>query len=409
MSNAGAAASSALRILIVDDDATYREYLRYHVGAEWSDAVVDEHAPHGAKPGAASFAPGSYDLILLGHPLEGETGFEWLTGLKARPRCPPVVVFASPSNELLAVDALKAGASSFFPKQQLDHARLAQTLRCELETSGRLGALPEPLDAPDSPLPRGYRYVEKLHSGEIASVFLAAGPSDERIALKVIRCDSDSGTGYLFERFLQEYELIARLHHPNVVAIHDLGITDDRAFIAMEYLANGRLSDRIGQLAPSDIVPCMYQLASGLRVVHGAGVLHRDLKPTNVMFRDDHTLALIDFGLAKRIELGAVVTDTGRIFGTPYYMSPEQGHADYVDERSDIYSLGCIFYEMLTGRRPFMAHSAMGVIYKHSHAPRPELGDAHARFRPLLERMMAVEPDERPQSAAELLDEIASL
>lgn len=409
MSSGRSAASPALRFLVVDDDAKYRELLRYHVGAEWPDAHVDEHAPQGAQPGAASIAPGSYDLILLGHPLRHETGFEWLEGLRARPRCPPVVVFASPSNELLAVDALKAGASSFFPKQPLSHARLAQTLRCELETAGRLGPAREPLDTSDSSLPRGYRYLETLHAGELASVFRVEGPLGVPIALKVIRCGADSGTGYLFERFLQEYELIARLYHPNVVRIHDLGVTDDRAFIAMEYLASGRLSDHIGQLPPGDVVPCMYQIASGLRAVHGAGVLHRDLKPTNIMFRDADTVALIDFGLAKCIELGAAITDTGRIFGTPYYMSPEQGHADRIDERSDIYSLGCIFYEMLTGRRPFTARSAMGVIYKHSHAERPPLGDGHARFEPLLERMMAVEPDARPQSASALLDEIAAL
>lgn len=398
-----------MRFLIIDDDATYREYLRHHVGAEWPDAVFDEHAPDGAKPAEARFALASYDLILLGHPLAGERGFEWLEGLRARSGCPPIIVFASPSDELMAVDALKGGAASFFPKNGIRHARLAQTIRCELEGAGRFAPRQAPLDGFATALPRGYRYVETLHTGELASVFLAAGPLGERIALKILRCDTDAGETLLFERFLQEYELIARLHHPNVVAIHDLGITDDRAFIAMEYLPCGRMSDRIGRIEPRDIVPYMYQLASALRVIHGAGVLHRDVKPTNIMFRDEHTLALIDFGLAKRVELGAEITNTGRIFGTPYYMSPEQGHGEPVDARSDIYSLGCIFYEMLTGRRPFTGRSAMGVIYKHSHAARPDLGEEHARFRPLLGRMMAVDPAERPQSAAELVYEIAAL
>src|SRR5690606_13548858 len=103
------------------------------------------------------------------------------------------------------------------------------------------------------------------------------------------------------------------------------------------------------------------QIASALAAIHEASVLHRDLKPANIMFRDDGTLALIDFGLAKSMALEAAITGTGQIFGTPYYMSPEQGHAEPTDRRSDIYSLGCIFYEMLTGARPFTASSPMGV------------------------------------------------
>lgn len=400
----------ALRFLVIDEDPTYRELLRYHVGVEWPRAHIEERAPCDARPDDPRLVLGSYDMVLLGHPLDGEDGLEWLGRLKDDARCPPVIVFAASSDALLAVDALKAGAASFFPKDDLDHARLAKTLRCELEAAGRVGPRLEPLDAPGSALPRGYTYLETLHSGELASVFLAEGPEARRIALKVIRCDPDSGIEYLLERFLQEYEAIARIHHPNVVRIYDLGISDDRAFIAMEYLPGGRMSERIGRdLGSADVVPYMYQLASALRVTHGAGVLHRDLKPANVMFRDRDTLALIDFGLAKRVELAAVITDTGRIFGTPFYMSPEQGHADTVDARADIYSLGCIFYEMLTGRRPFSGRSAMGLIYKHSHAPRPELGDEHARFRDLLGRMMAIDPAERPQSAAELLYEIAAL
>ena len=121
------------------------------------------------------------------------------------------------------------------------------------------------------------------------------------------------------------------------------------------------------------------------------------------MFRDDGSLALIDFGLAKQMRLHAAITGTGQIFGTPYYMSPEQGHAEPTDERSDLYSLGCIFYEMLTGERPFTASSPMGVIYRHAHAPRPRLARALTHFQPVLDRLLAVDRFERYQSAGELL------
>jgi serine/threonine protein kinase len=133
------------------------------------------------------------------------------------------------------------------------------------------------------------------------------------------------------------------------------------------------------------------------------------LKPGNIMFRDASTLALIDFGLAKQMKLRAAITGAGQIFGTPFYMSPEQGHAEPADERSDIYSLGCIFYEMLTGQRPFTAPSAMGVIYKHAHAPRPRLGDKLRALQPTLGGMFAARPDDRYQSVAELLADLEAI
>jgi serine/threonine protein kinase len=151
------------------------------------------------------------------------------------------------------------------------------------------------------------------------------------------------------------------------------------------------------------------QIGAALAAIHGAGVLHRDLKPANIMFRDDGSLALIDFGLAKEMRLHAAITGAGQIFGTPYYMSPEQGHAEPTDERSDLYSLGCIFYEMLMGQRPFTASTPMGVIYRHAHAPRPRLPRALTQFQPILDRLLAIDRSERYQSAEELNAALADL
>jgi serine/threonine protein kinase len=127
------------------------------------------------------------------------------------------------------------------------------------------------------------------------------------------------------------------------------------------------------------------------------------------MFRDDDSIALIDFGLAKTMRLEAALTGKGQIFGTPYYMSPEQGHAEAVDARADLYSLGCVFFEMLTGYRPFTGPTAMGVIYQHANAARPRLNQALARFQPLLDKLMAVDPEARWQSAQSLLAGIDAL
>ena len=144
-------------------------------------------------------------------------------------------------------------------------------------------------------------------------------------------------------------------------------------------------------------------MARALQAIHAVGVLHRDLKPANVMLREDGTVALIDFGLAKQLHLDQEITETGEIFGTPYYMSPEQGHADQVDERSDIYSLGVLFYEMICKEKPYTATSPMAVIYKHSHSPLPQLDGQKRVFQDMLDRMLAKDPRHRFQSAEEVL------
>jgi len=216
--------------------------------------------------------------------------------------------------------------------------------------------------------------------------------------------DLSEGLG-AFDRFLQEYELIAGLDHPGVVRIYDLGISDDHAHIAMEYLSGGNLRERMAEgISEERAVSYLKQLSAALEEIHRVGILHRDLKPGNVMFRDDDTLAIIDFGLAKRLRLDAEITGSGEIFGTPYYMSPEQGHADPVDARSDVYSLGVMFYEMLTGDKPFRANNAMGIIYQHTHAPIPALPEAQAQFMPLVEGMLAKRPDDRLQSAQAVVE-----
>ncbi len=137
------------------------------------------------------------------------------------------------------------------------------------------------------------------------------------------------------------------------------------------------------------------------------GVLHRDLKPGNIMLREGGTVALIDFGLSKDAALALDVTDTGTIFGTPHYMSPEQGHAESIDERSDLYSLGVILFEMLTGEKPFRAENPMAIVYKHRKEAVPQLPAQFADVQPVLERLLAKLPADRFADASEAAQALA--
>jgi serine/threonine-protein kinase PpkA len=172
----------------------------------------------------------------------------------------------------------------------------------------------------------------------------------------------------------------------------------------MEHFPAGDLRERMkAPLSGPVALDYLRQIASSLEAIHSVGVLHRDLKPANIMLRGDGSVCLIDFGLAKANAFDVDLTGAREIFGTPYYMSPEQGHAEPIDARSDLYSLGVIFYEMLTGRKPYKGHSAMEVIYKHRRAALPAVPPQFQEFEAILHRLLAKSPNDRFQTARELL------
>jgi len=254
---------------------------------------------------------------------------------------------------------------------------------------------------------QGYRVVSKIGFGGSSVVYLAERESDkQQVVLKILNASADVDEP-LNQRFVQEFDIISSIDHPSVVKIYDRGFSGRHAYIAMEYFPGGTLAEIIASgLTERQAVSLLAQAANALREIHNRGIIHRDIKPGNLMARADGSIALADFGIAKRLGDSFERKRQGELYGTPYYISPEQIEGSPATTQSDIYSLGVIFYEMLTSKRPFEAESVSELIAMHVSAARPKLPEALADYQGLLNRMLAVAPRDRYKSADELLEAI---
>jgi CheY-like chemotaxis protein len=439
-------------MLVVDRDAKYREWLRLHLGIVCPDAAIGAIDLTEFEPWSALVTSRECDVLLLAasfgsSPEDPDAhGLELLRRLRTRNIASAVIALADDGNELTAVRALQLGAADYVPKRLLTPERLKTSVRvalrrieqrvarrlADLAHTGQsialdapaqrepaepadaagpadVAAAPPAQDSDTPPVIPGYSIEKKIGESEKAVVYLAASSAlGTDVALKVSRTSREpSAERQALER---EYKAILAIRHPAVVRIHDYGIEHGLEYLAMEYFPRGDLKARMYfGVTEGETLRYVEQIAAALSVVHGAGLLHRDLKPPNVMLRESDEIALIDFGLARTLDGACHSTRTGVLRGSPYYMSPEQALGEELDSRSDLYSLGVIYHEMLTGKKPFTGSSAMEVLQQHVNAPPPQLPLSLSRHTAVLSRLLAKRREDRFNTADEVIEAAARL
>jgi serine/threonine protein kinase len=293
-------------------------------------------------------------------------------------------------------------------KRQLDDLR--HEIRVARESGAFEAGAEEPALKTGDFFAGRYQILETIGAGGMGVVYKARdGELGEDVAIKLLRADILKGDDTAVERLKAETRLARRISHPNVVRTHDFGVHQGTCYVTMEYVEGmtvRRLIETRGRLSVSAALAVAGQLAGALDVAHRHGVVHRDIKPQNLLLDADGALKVMDFGVARLVEQTTVLTQAGMVVGTPAYMSPEQLLAEEVDGRSDLYSAGVVLYECLTGRLPFEAESPISLIAKLLHdqpAPPASLNaDIPPALSDLILRLLAKSAAERPNSAAEL-------
>jgi eukaryotic-like serine/threonine-protein kinase len=259
-----------------------------------------------------------------------------------------------------------------------------------------------------------YRVKRTLGQGGMAAVYQAHDAElDRPVAIKVLAEHLASDEAFR-ERFLREARMAAKLSHPNVVHVYDQGQEDGRPFIVMEYVEGVTLADELrrnGPLPPARVVDLALQICGGLEHAHASGLVHRDVKPGNLLLRADGTVKIADFGIARAAQ-ATRLTQIGSVLGTAAYLAPEQASAEPVTAAADIYSLGCVLYELLTGRTPYVFETLPELVVKQREEQITPIRELRSEVPPELEaavmHCLARNPDYRPASAAALAQELAA-
>jgi serine/threonine protein kinase len=402
-----------VKILVVEDDAEIRKNLGRMLRMENFDVLTAENG----DVAIALVRQHLPALILSDVMMPVLDGYGFLEALRADPLISriPVIFLTALADRVDMRRAMNLGADDYLTKP-FSQEELLTAINARIKrhtpadsSAARSGTLQLNDVIATAPVCiKGYRLLRKIGSGGMSEVFLAVREIDNfELVLKVLdtRINQDSA---LLHRFIQEYALLSQIDHPNVVRIFEQGITDEHVYLAIEYFPAGDIKKRMaGGFLENEALGVVLQVALALVEIHAQGIVHRDVKPDNLMLRADGSVVLADFGIAKLCEIEFGHTLHGEIVGTPSYLSPEQAMGKPVSHATDIYSLGVIFFEMLTGARPYAAEKLEALLGQHLFAPSPRLEARFAAYQELLDRMMAKDPSQRFASARAVVDFIS--
>ncbi len=406
-------------LLVVGGDSKRLQWLTHHVTSHWPDAQVTTVPAEESASLSRLIAERAPDAVILQADFAEETAAGTVLAqmtrmVQAQPAL-HCILLAENGGEMSAVRAMKSGAKDYLPLARITRDQLLTAMAeacAKRRAASHAAKTLSHSDAGNSGIDvPGYAIVKPIATSNFSQVFLARSERLRRnVVLKVMNRGESQRELDDAERFQREYEIISSITHRAIAEIYDFGSLPRHLYLAMEYFPCGDLRDRLRN--PMSVDESLYYLraiAEALRVIHVFGILHRDLKPANVMLREDNSPVLIDFGLARRSMDDAGTTGVGQVLGSPYYISPEQAQAQRVDARTDLYSLGVMFYEMLTGQRPYGGRSAVAIMSQHASRPVPVLPEATAAQQPLLERLMAKQQSARYASSDELLADLGPL
>jgi eukaryotic-like serine/threonine-protein kinase len=396
------------KALVIDPSGELRDFLRFCAGRFWPDLEIVSYLWARGCPDQAYDWTG-FDLVLLEHRLHShyDQGIEWLRAIRRNPTAPPIILISGELTDSLRTEAERVGAAAVLDKNDLSPRRFAQSVEQGLRHPNTEPSSKSESDEILAPAIPGFRIVRSLASSYSRCVSLATDESTQRtVALKVMRTSAETDPSTL-RRFRHECRTLAALEDSNVSRVFKWGHADNLGFVATEYCPGGNLLERIRlRVSMQDAIEYLVQILRGLEAVHARGILHRNLKPTNLLLREDGALVLTDFCIERDLIDNPRITSTQTLVSDLHYVSPESVSNGLIDLRSDLYSAGMVFYHMLMGTEPFKNNTIPALLEAHLHAPIPRLPRPLGSLQPLLDGLLAKKPGDRFQSAADALDGI---